>query len=119
MDHLQDNQWAKSELPLDPRITYGDNPLSQVAEIDCEDCTIEEFNAAIESSKPNKTPGPDQIPAGHWKVLDIDNRTHILDAINSFANTGILPETLNLANVVLIHKRANLTSHGTTDPSLC
>jgi len=32
-DHLQDNQWAKTELPSDPRISYGDNPLSQVPEI--------------------------------------------------------------------------------------
>ena len=36
-DHLQDNQWAKTELPSDPRIAYGDNPLSQVPEINCKD----------------------------------------------------------------------------------
>ena len=107
-DHLQNKQWASSPLPVEPTITYGDNPLSNPPEINCEDYTIEEFYAAIESSKPRKTPGPDQIPADHWKLLDADNRAHLLDAINSFANTGILPDSLKLANVVLIHKKGKL-----------
>ena len=107
-DHLQDNQWAKNELPSDPRITYGDNPLKNTPEINCEDYTIEEFNAAIQNSKPNKTLGPDQIPVEHWKILDSDNRFLLLDAINFCANSGILPPTLQLANVVLIHKKGKL-----------
>ena len=49
-------------------------------------------------------------------MLDIDNRTHLLDAINSFANTGTLPETLKLANVVLIHKKGTLDIPGNYRP---
>jgi len=107
-DHLQDKQWASPPLPTDPLITYKDNPLLKIPEINCEDYTIEEFNAAIASSKPKKTPGPDQIPADHWKFLDEDNRHNLLAAINTFANLGTLPDSLKLANVVLIHKKGKL-----------
>ena len=106
--HLQNKQWVKTALPIDARIAYEDNPLSEAPEINCEDYTIGEFEAAVEHSKPNKTPGPDQIPIEHLTILDEDNRSLLLEAINLFANSEILPPSLQLANVVLMHKKVKL-----------
>ena len=115
-DYLQDKQWASLPLPVDPHITYKDNPLKNTPEINCEDYTIEEFNAAIASSKPKKTPGPDQIPADHWKFLDEDNRHNLLTAINTFANSGTPSQThSNSRTLSLYTKRASWTTQPTTD----
>ena len=66
--------------------------------------TLEELNAAIDTLKPNKAGGPDDIITELMKDLDATNRTALLQLYNDIYNTETIPDHFNEAMVVQIYK---------------
>ena len=67
--------------------------------------TIEELNHVIDKFKNDKSPGPDGIPMEFYKWLNEDARVHILFLLNKCWELEILPDTMELAEVVTLYKK--------------
>ena len=66
--------------------------------------TLEELNDAIDTLKPNKAGGPENIITELMKDLDAHNRTALLQLYNDIYNTETIPDHFNEAMVVQIYK---------------
>ena len=69
--------------------------------------TLEELNAALNSSKNNKQPGPDDLQMELLKWLNAANRQLLLRLINSWWQSKEAPTELFLARVVLLFKKGD------------
>ena len=66
--------------------------------------TIEELNDTIESFRPNKAGGPDEMIIEFFKDMDPENRLHILELYNEIYDTQQLPPHFNEVLVVQLYK---------------
>ena len=66
--------------------------------------TLDELNEAIDTLKPNKAGGPDEIITELMKDLDAHNRNELLKLYNEIYNTETIPDHFNEAMVVQIYK---------------
>ena len=66
--------------------------------------TLDELNEAIDTLKPSKAGGPDDIIAELLKDLDAHNRTGLLQPYNDIYNTETIPDHFNETMVVQIYK---------------
>ena len=66
--------------------------------------TLDELNEAIDTLKPNKAGGPDDIITELTKDLDAHNRTELLQIYNDIYHTETIPDHFNEAMVVQIYK---------------
>ena len=64
----------------------------------------EEIRRAIKKLKNNKTPGPDNIPAELFKNCPEELISKIVDLFNNIAQTGEIPQDLDLGYLIPLHK---------------
>ncbi|KAI5695434.1 hypothetical protein M8J75_016624 [Diaphorina citri] len=68
--------------------------------------TKEEFEWALNSLKPKKACGIDQLPAELIKALDEEMKDLMLELIREMYDTGAVPEDFNESEIVIIPKKA-------------
>ena len=52
---------------------------------------MQELNTALDSTKSNKAPGPDEAPAELFVLLDQDSREQLLHMYNEIWDTSTMP----------------------------
>ena len=65
---------------------------------------MHELNTALDSTKSNKAPGPDEAPAELFVLLDQDAREQLLHMYNEIWDTSTMPADWGGAKIVSIFK---------------
>ena len=58
--------------------------------------------------KNNKSPGPDGIPVEFFKRMNEENMTIVLDILNECWRNEIMPDEMELAELVTLYKKGNV-----------
>ena len=69
---------------------------------------MDELIETVKLFKNNKSPGPDGIPMEFFKLLDAEGLNCILDILNDCWENNIMPEHMELANVVTLYKKGKI-----------
>ena len=103
-DHLQNTQWATPAIAPDQIARRQARPHLFPQRPNETRFTIQELNAAVDSTKSNKAPGPDEAPAELFGPLDQDSREQLLHMYNEIWDTSTLPADWGWAKLVSIFK---------------
>ena len=103
-DHLANNQWAPKTIPPDLVQDRVSKPPLFPTESDEPLFTLDELRSAIRRIKPNKAPGPDELPADLFTILDPDSEQLLLKVYNSAWTSETTPQEWSEATVVSIFK---------------
>ena len=66
---------------------------------------MDELVDAVRLFQNNKSPGPDGIPVEFFKWLNTDGLNCILEMLNECWENSVMPEHMELANVVTLYKK--------------
>ena len=69
---------------------------------------MDELIHVLKKFKNNKSPGPDGIPIEFFKILDARGLNIILDLLNDCWENNVMPDELELAEVVTLYKKGNV-----------
>ena len=103
-DHLANSQWAPKTIPPDLVQDRVSKPPLFPTESDEPLFTLDELRSAIRRIKPNKAPGPDELPADLFTILDPDSEQLLLKVYNSAWTSETTPQEWSEATVVSIFK---------------
>ena len=70
--------------------------------------TMDELVDTVKLFKNNKSPGPDGIPVEFFKWLNADGLSCILEILNECWENNVMPEHMELANVVTLYKKGKV-----------
>ena len=104
-EYLHEVQWKEPALP--PRKAFRPNIVQDQLDFNTGPIDSRELDTAIRNAKANKTPGPDNISAELFKILDYSNRTFLLSLFNRWWVEEQIPEEHLLAQVVTIFKKGD------------
>ena len=76
-----------------------------MSNINIGEITMKGLIETVKNFKNNKSPGPDGIPMEFFKFLDAEGLDCILDILNDCWENNIMPEHMELANVVTLYKK--------------
>ena len=102
-DFLEEVQWKEPELP--PQKAFKPNVVHDQLDLDTGPIDMFELDLAICKAKANKSPGPDNLSAELFKILDYSNRNLFLSLFNRWWVEEKIPEEHVLAQVVTIKKK--------------
>ena len=103
-DHLQNSQWKRPDITEELQARRQARPHLYPQHPDEQRFTLQELNDAIGSTKPNKAPGPDEVPTELFTILDQDSRELLLHLYNEIWDTATIPEDWGWAKIVSIFK---------------
>ena len=103
-DHLQNTQWAAPAIAPDHIARRQARPHLFPQQPNESRFTMQELNTALDSTKSNKAPGPDEAPAELFVLLDQDSREQLLHMYNEIWDTSTMPADWGWAKIVSIFK---------------
>ena len=103
-DHLANKQWAAKTIPQNKVEERQSKQPLYPKESDEPLFTLQELRAAINRIKPNKAPGPDELPADVFTILDPDSELLLLSVYNAAWDNQTTPPEWSEALVVSIFK---------------
>ena len=116
-DHFEHKQWGidetrerdtpKANIPR-CMSSSGRTYIKEAATVVTGYITIEEIRISIRKMKNNRSPGPDGIPVGFFKLLDDDGLELIRNILNNCWENEIMPDEMELAELVTLYKKGNV-----------
>ena len=103
-DHLQNTPWATPAIAPDQIARRQARPHLFPQQPHETRFTTQELNTAVDSTKSNKAPGPDEAPVELFVLLDQDSREQLLHMYNEICDTSTLPADWGWAKLVSIFK---------------
>ena len=103
-DHLSNHQWAPKTIPTELAQDRQSKPNLFPTETDEPLFTLDELRSAIRRIKPNKAPGPDELPADLFTILDPESEQLLLRVYNLAWASETTPREWSEATVVSIFK---------------
>ena len=102
--YLQDKHWTNDmDFPVEKR----DLILDLTQQFNIEPFNISEYDAALQTTKANKQPGPDNVVMELFKWMNHENKVWFLRLINFWWENQVAPHDLFFARVVPIYKKGD------------
>ena len=103
-DHLQNRQWATPAIAPDQIARRQARPHLFPQQPHETRFTTQELNTAVDSTKSNKAPGPDEAPVELFVLLDQDSREQLLHMYNENLGHKHFASRLGMGEIVSIPK---------------
>ena len=111
-DHFDKKQWGiDNSIPKHPKYV---KIFDYTSDINTGEITVGELNITLKKLKNAKAPGPDGIPLEFYKWMRtntekaIEMAQEICNILNKCMELEILPDELELAQVVTLYKKGNV-----------
>ena len=103
-NHLQNNQWAASDIDAETAERRDNRPHLHPTLPNEALFEMTDLDSALQKLKKNKATGPDLIPNEVWLLLDEENKLLLLELYNHSWSAGTIPQSWAEAIVVSIYK---------------
>ena len=108
-DYFEKKQWGQTKSEKQNQENWPNHLLfDQCSPIRTDYFSLEELDRVLQNCKNGKSPGPDGIPLEFLKWLNNEARLYVLDILNTCWELKIIPEQLEIAEVVTLYKKGNV-----------